>query len=84
MRSEPTFEIVCRNVVQLANCSQRKLALRAGLPLGVVNKIFQRAQGKPTSSGLTLETIVRLASALDVPPGDLLRAPEAAEPSVLE
>jgi transcriptional regulator with XRE-family HTH domain len=75
MNSDPTFQTVCRNVVQLADCSQRQLASRAGLPLGVVNKIFQRAHGKPVPSGLTLHTIVRLARALGVPPGDLLREP---------
>lgn len=75
MESDPTFETVCRNVVVLADCSQRQLASRAGLPLGVVNKIFQRARGKPATSGVTLDTIVRLARALGVAPGDLLREP---------
>jgi hypothetical protein len=67
---------VCRNVVRLAACSQRQLTKRTGMPLSVINKVYQHAEGKPMKSGLTLETVVRLANTLDVHPRELLKGPK--------
>jgi hypothetical protein len=73
---EEALDNVCRNVIRLAACSQRQLTKRTGIPLSVINKVYQQVEGTPMRSGLTLETVVRFANTLDVHPSELLKTPE--------
>lgn len=79
-KPKPKYRLKVKEVAQQKNISQRQLFFLSAVELKTIQKIYR----EPTSTNITVETLARLAAALEVEIADIIELVHEEEPPATE